>query len=230
LEIVKRAKASVWTEDTNPQRDEPIISAERLYGLGDAHLTVNAYGALCLNSNDLFIVDIDGHLDGGQLLGKYPWLSTIDCICQALSVLDQLAGSDFMQQFYRVYNTCAGYRVICTSKPMKVNTLSLSLMRFLYADPRYAAMCERDKNYRARLSPKPHRVLGEGKHLFEIAAMRSVYDVIDDWFICHRAGWFLNGVGWYDSSGEEVVHPDLIEQLRVHDDFCLKVKDGAAQG
>ena len=74
-EIVKRAKSLVWNYGSYPERDEPVILTEKLYGLATAILTVNAYGAICLNSNDLFIADIDGHLDRGVLLGIYPWLN-----------------------------------------------------------------------------------------------------------------------------------------------------------
>ena len=117
------------------------------------------------------------------------------------------------------------------SKPIQVSRLSLALLHFLHEDPRYIVMCERDNNYRARLTPKPFRVLGHSDEQdCEVTAKRQVYDVIDDWFVCDKVGWFLNGKGWYDRCGEEVIHPDLIEQLRVHDDLCLKTKDDAQQG
>lgn len=234
LDIMKCAKALVWSDESLPLADteggEPTIDIGGMYQLGDASLTVNVHGALCLNTPNLFIADIDGDLDDGALLGKYPWLSPLDCIFQSLSVLDTLAGSDFREQSYRVYTTLAGYRIICTSKPIDVNTLSLSLLRFLWSDPRYAVMCERDHNFRARLTPKAHRVLRADGRYLTVPDLQSVYDKIDDWFVCESVGWFRGGVGWYDGANDEVVHPELVEQLQVHDDFCLQVKEDAKQG
>lgn len=227
LEMLKRAKALVWTDESDC--GEPVVDTDGSYQLGTASLTVNSRGALCLNSSNLFIADIDGDLDDGALLGKYPWLSPLDCIFHSLSLMDAIAGSDFKAQSYRVYTTYAGYRVICTSKPIEVNILSLSLLRFLWSDPRYAVMCERDHNFRARLTPKACRVLGADEDVCAGPALQSVYDEVDEWFVCERVGWFRDGFGWYNNANEEDIHPDLVEQLRVHDDMCLKVKEGSKQ-
>ncbi len=233
LEVLKRARALVWNEQEialdEIEGGEPVLDTAGAYQLGSASLTVNSRGAVCLNSRNLFIADIDGDLDDGALLGKYSWMSPLECIFESLSILDELAGSDFKPQSYRIYTTYAGYRVICTSKPIEVNTLSLSLLRFLWSDPRYAVMCERDRNFRARLTPKAHRVLKTDEDVCAIPAMRSVYDSIDDWFVCERVGWFRDGFGWYENADDEVIHPDLVEQLRVHDDLCLEVKEVSKQ-
>lgn len=233
LEVLKRAKALVWNEQESAigqiEDVEPVLDAAGVYQLGNASLTVSSRGALCLNSPNMFIADIDGDLDTVALKGKYPWMSPLECIIQSLSVLDELAGSDFKAQSYRIYTTYAGYRVICTSTPIEVNTLSLSLLRFLWSDPRYAVMCEQDHDFRARLTPKAYRVLGTDDDVCAVPALQSVYDVIDDWFVCERVGWFRNGQGWYDAPGAEVVHPELLEQLRVHDDLCLRVDKDAKQ-
>jgi len=54
-----------------------------------------------------------------------------------------------------------GDRVACTSRPFAwaVDAWQAErLMRFLDADPKYAALCGKQKCYRARLTPKPWRV------------------------------------------------------------------------
>jgi len=75
--------------------------------------------------------------------------------------LGSKSGTAFDKEQFRVYRTFAGCRVACTSRPFAwaVDAWQAErLMRFLDADPKYAALCGKQKCYRARLTPKPWRV------------------------------------------------------------------------
>lgn len=59
-----------------------------------------------------------------------------------------------------IYGTCGGYRLVF-NQPMPLRSGRLEtasgVMKFLYADPRYADICVEQRLYRARLTPKPWR-------------------------------------------------------------------------
>jgi hypothetical protein len=67
------------------------------------------------------------------------------------------------------------------------------LMRFLRADPDYVRLCAVQECYRARLTPKPWRCGDGPNHVCEL--------------VCGSDSGF--------------VHPDLTEQLAVHDELTL---------
>ncbi len=153
---------------------EPIIPVDDLYSLPreDAFVTVNAYDALILNSKNLLIVDIDfgnpryeEHGGAADVPEVLTWLRRLKRLDQHLSrrfgsPYFPLEHPQFSAQSYTVYRTAAGCRVICTSRPFPWATdgwLATHFMRFMRADPQYMALCEAQKCYRARLTPKPWR-------------------------------------------------------------------------
>ena len=69
-------------------------------------------------------------------------------------------------------------------------------MRFLRGDPNYIELCRVQKCYRARLTPKPWRDNGEPAHVCRLEQVQSLF-------------------------GPDEVHPDLKEQLRLHDEVTL---------
>jgi hypothetical protein len=59
----------------------------------------------------------------------------------------------------RVYRTPAGLRVLATHRPFSAEEPEVAeLFRALGADPVYVTMCQRQKCFRARVSPKPWRI------------------------------------------------------------------------
>jgi len=226
LTILNRARKSVWSREVNPTLTEPTIHSADLYKLRDAHLSVNEYGALCLNSYNMFIADVDQNLDRGTLLGNYPSESAIEQIFDSIAFMDSFMNTRFHTESYRIYATHSGYRIICTSETIRATPASLTLLRFFGADPLYATMCDRDRCYCARLTPKPYRAL-KRDDVLEVDEMQIAYDIIDDFHACTLLGHFRNGVGWYAGADDEIIHTDLVEQLRVHDDLSLQVKENA---
>ena len=178
-------------------RVEPLVDTDDLGLLtnGEAWLSVNQYNAVVLNSTNLFIADIDF---GDPRLDRFATALEEDDVIESLSQLSELDETTgkkweatFAAESYRVYRTCRGCRVICTSRCFpwdRDGYEATRLMRFLRSDPEYLRLCEVQRCYRARLTPKP---------------------------------WRLNGVNYVckviHQVGAERVHPRLQEQLDIHD-------------
>jgi hypothetical protein len=181
--------------------EEPVVSADKLYDLPDeAWLTVNHYNALVLNTSNLLIADVDF---GDARLDKHAGVDHCDQVVQnieELTVLDKqiMTNKDwkFAEQSYRVYRTHSGCRVICTSRTFPWSDSAYHarrLMQFLRADPQYVLLCNTQKCYRARLTPKPWR--GD----------------LDDSHVCKLVTTVGTG---------HVAH-ELKEQIRLHDELTL---------
>jgi hypothetical protein len=158
-------------------------------------VTVNSYGALILNSPYLLMADVDFPDDGP---GVRPFMTEL--LLESLSTgrlgtLDRFAGRRgafrFGGQSYRVYQTYAGLRVVCTSATAGAEVPGDLFLHYLGADPKYRVMCHDGGRYMARLTPKPWRP--------------------DESRVCE----LLRMVG------ASTVHPDLAEALRLHDEMTL---------
>jgi hypothetical protein len=136
---------------------EPMLSVEGLYRL-DRHaiLTVNDYDAVVLNTSNMLIADVDfedpqfsehgrGALSTADVLGNLRDLSKLDRYMREKYHEE----TDFASQSYRVYETCNGCRVICTSTPIINPSTDWTctgyfwdlFMRFMQSDPEYIALC-----------------------------------------------------------------------------------------
>ncbi len=180
--------------------EEPVVSADGLYDLPDeAWLTVNHYNALVLNTSNLLIADVDF---GDPRLDKYAGADDCDQVIrnvEEVSRLDRkIMGFEdwkFADQSFRVYRTHSGCRVVCTSKTFPWSEsawLARRLMQFLRTDPHYVRLCDEQKCYRAKLTPKPWRD-DEDSHVCELVA----------------------------TVGNGHVADELKEQLRLHDELTL---------
>jgi hypothetical protein len=171
---------------------EPIVKHDDLFpSTGDGCvLTCNAYDSLILNSTDMLIADVDfaddrfdphasGLDDLGELMGRLYGLRALDNYldrkCPYWAEVDPFAGGPepfrFADLTYRVYRTFGGCRVICSSRPFpwkQEGWLALKFMRFIGTDRLYMQLCEKQKCYRARLTPKPWRDYSDYGHTCDL--------------------------------------------------------------
>lgn len=212
----KEPGEAVWSYQ---EQWEPIVEADGLFDLdGDnAWLTVNQYNALVLNTRNMLIADIDcgdprlnrfaGAKDCGELCKNLGELHLLDKdmnpflnglidpdLCDEKELFDDF---NFADQSYRVYRTHSGWRVICTSIALPWKWTAHRLLHFMRSDPNYIRLCDIQKCYRARLTPKPWRDKGEPTCVCVIV----------------------------HTEGEEKVAPELEEQLRLHDEMTLSEND-----
>ncbi|MEZ6131197.1 MAG: hypothetical protein R3C59_21190 [Planctomycetaceae bacterium] len=184
------------------RKREPLVPADP-YEITPAQLTMNPYNSLVLNSPNMFIADID---KGDPRFSPFATVADEEEILESLNSL-----GDFDAEFereepirdasWRLYGTHSGYRLICTSRPIGQEEMwyARKLLRFFRADPRYIDLCEKQKCFRARLTPKPWR----GQEL------------------CNSVCYLI------EECGDEV-HPAIAEQLRLHDELTIFSSDGLA--
>ena len=135
---------------------EPIVPPDP-YRIVPAWLTVNSYNALILNTPNMLIADIDR---GDPRFNEYATFNDQRPMLQNLGSFDRFDeehDSQMRAQSWRIYETHSGWRAICTSRTFKADWWSQSILRFLRADPRYTELCDQQKCFRARLTPKPWR-------------------------------------------------------------------------
>lgn len=139
-----------------PLREE--ILQELSTGNGAAIVSRNAYGSLVLNTEDALFLDIDiptqsliDRIRG--FFGKRRPSREVQLLTQVREVLQGVAGASF-----RVYRTAAGIRVLGTDRTYpQGDQVAADLLSHSLVDRAYARLCEVQKSYRARLTPKPWR-------------------------------------------------------------------------
>jgi hypothetical protein len=165
---------------------EPVIET-----LGDAEkpeglVTRNAYGALCLNTEDVAFVDVDA--DRGR----------------EDAALDRIRKAHGKNPSWglRIYRTRAGFRVAAVHARIAPSSPeAAALFDALGADPLYRKLCAAQESFRARLSPKPWRIGVRripGRFPWRDAGVESA---VEDW------------VGEYDAAASEYAVCEDIETL-----------------
>ena len=160
--LVQRAtgRPAPWEYDA----DGRPIREETLLELSSRNIvTRNRYGAEVLNSTQLVFIDVDGDLPSGK--GFFGWLGGLfsakspeDSDAEALARVAGLAGkAGHARTHIRVYRTKAGFRLMLLNCDTEGKN-SGDLMKAFHADPTYARLCRIQNCYRARLTPKPHRI------------------------------------------------------------------------
>jgi len=121
-------------------------------------VTRNRYGALVLNSSSVSIFDIDDYKHSfweifGIGVKKDKKTAIVECLRRLYENHSQRDTS------WRIYETCKGIRMILTGQ--YIDTASPFFGQFsreINADPLYTLLCTKQSCYRARLTPKPHRL------------------------------------------------------------------------
>ncbi len=122
-------------------------------------ITRNRYGAEVLNSTSCLFVDIDEPVF--RLWQVFRRVRSREQKKQAILefVGRRLKKPDLNGFGIRVYETHSGIRLILEGKAMDPRSKeSKSLLRSFHADRLYATLCRKRSCYRARLTPKPHRI------------------------------------------------------------------------
>lgn len=154
--IVAKLYKNKFLEHDYPYPDRPlreeIIQEDEA---GTWAITRNGYGALVLNCNNVMFIDIDLHATPrwgavGRFLNVYRSQPVREAVGNAVQVMHSIPGLGG-----RVYRTAAGLRLIITSQTQDpVSDLTQDLLRAFGSDRRYAVLCNAQKSFRARLTPK----------------------------------------------------------------------------
>ncbi len=130
-----------------------------------AVITRNRYGASVLNAERLLILDIDKpKLSLGDLFKRRDSQQAKAKIFEM--VRKQAANPKYAGLGFRVYETFQGARVIVLGRDFDArDPATVRLMQDFNSDPLYTLLCQRQRCFRARLSPKPSRMKIRGRRV-----------------------------------------------------------------
>jgi hypothetical protein len=172
-ELEARFKATGSPTGDYLYSDKPVRE-ELIEVVGEAVVSRNAYGALILNSPDVLFVDIDfppfkppGFLErlfGASIQDAFDahTQAQVERVTNYLTTWTEIRNEIDAQSGptwgWRVYRTLAGMRLIATHDYFDPDSdVVREIFDELDADPLYAKLCQVQKSFRARLSPKPWR-------------------------------------------------------------------------
>lgn len=131
--------------------DRPEELVERLGTTGA--ITRNRLGCLVLNCDHAMFVDIDMP-NGGR--GLFAWLAGRSEKKYRARLNQWLIAHP--EAGVRIYRTAGGMRYLMTHAALPVTAETLQWQEELGADRLYIRLCKKQDCYRARLTPKPHRL------------------------------------------------------------------------
>ncbi|MEX2308137.1 MAG: hypothetical protein WD738_11120 [Pirellulales bacterium] len=123
-----------------------------------AIVTRNHYGCLVLNAAHALFIDVDlpepSHIvrrnRGPRGRQSEPWRRTLDDLRTVLASKPHYG--------FRIYRTAAGFRILATTHEFEPESLHTKrLMDTVGADADFIHLCQMQRNFRARLTPKPWR-------------------------------------------------------------------------
>ena len=136
---------------------------EELLQIIDDHsaITRNRYGAQVLNTENLMFMDIDKpKATFARLFKKQDPQSDK---AQIFDLVRKLATTKYKDYSFRIYETFQGARVIVLGRDFDPRDRETKkMMDDFNCDPLYTMLCIRQGCYRARLTPKPHRIKVRG--------------------------------------------------------------------
>jgi hypothetical protein len=187
---------------------------EELLQIIDDHsaITRNRYGAQVLNTENLMFMDIDNPKASGGLFKRKDTRPPKE---QIFDMVKNLATTKYKDFGFRLYETFQGARVIVLGRDFDPRDRETKkMMDDFNCDPLYTMLCIRQGCFRARLTPKPHRIKVRG---YKVKYPRETED-----------GEFQRWLLEYESVSRSFSVCKLIEQvgmgesmnevLRLHDD------------
>lgn len=131
--------------------------------LGDYLITVNSYGSVVLNASNIMFVDVDlaEENSGGffkNLFGKSKPNPRAEAEKQQIDWLNGFLVVNPSLGF-RIYRTHSGLRYLETSQAHDpTSDQTKQILTKLNSDPKYRILTNKQKCFRARLTPKPWRI------------------------------------------------------------------------
>lgn len=124
----------------------------------DALVTRNHYGCLVLNASHALFIDVDVFVPDevyNPIQGREDRLRPLRG--EVLSDLRTVLQSETDYGF-RIYQTAAGFRILETTREFEPGSPQAErLMGAVGSDTNFVELCRQQRNFRARLSPKPWR-------------------------------------------------------------------------
>lgn len=217
LEKIEKIKRKIRGERHLFDEYEAEIREEILQIIDDhSAITRNRYGAEVLNVENLMILDIDKPKVAGGLGGLFKKKDTRPPKDQIFDMVRTLAATKYTSLGFRIYETFQGARVIVLGRDFDPgDSQTLRMMDEFNCDTLYATLCQKQRCFRARLTPKPQRM--ELKR-YKVQFPRQADDVeFQRWLADYESASRNFGVCRF----VEQVGPghSLSEAIRIHDDI-----------
>jgi hypothetical protein len=210
-----------------PLREEVIQTLDAAAGAPAAVVTMNAWGALVLNAEQVMFVDIDFPPETGAANVKGFFARLFGGASAPAMPSSEDAARQRVEQFVRdnpgwnvrIYRTLAGLRLLVTHALFSAAAAEATdAMTRLGADPLYQRLCKLQGSFRARLTPKPWRC----DHF--ACNVRWPRETADEQqrFAQWRAEYLKKQAGYstcrlLDTCGNGVVLPPLEPIIALHD-------------
>jgi hypothetical protein len=195
---------------------EPVLREMR-----DTVVTRNSYGSQVLNSAVGLFVDVDFPLEKkqglfGSLFGKKaPEDPATAIVANAKAWVQGHSGWN-----WRIYRTKAGVRLLATHAVFDpADPVCEQVFAAMGADPLYRKLCQTQKCFRARLTPKPWRCgIGHPPARWPFVDP-GAEEAFTNWERKYEAACRSKATCQLLDKGSGVVHEELREMVELHDEM-----------
>jgi hypothetical protein len=208
-----------------PFREQVLREIRNGSGETTAVITRNSYGCLVLNTARVMFVDIDlpePKQSGGflkRLFGKPDVTPPADPQNEALVRIENWTRSN-SEWGWRIYRTRSGLRLLATQGLVDASSdTANNVFEALGADPLYRMLCNTQKCFRARLTPKPWRCGLRSKPErwpWPDAKREERFKKWDKQYLSCAANWAT--CEFVRQIGNPAIHPEAQIILRLHDE------------
>jgi hypothetical protein len=208
-----------------PFREQVLQEIKGEAGDVSAVVTRNSYGCQVLNTARVMFVDIDmpePKRTGGffqRLFGKPDLTPPINHQSAAITKVENWT-RNHPEWGWRIYRTFAGLRLLAMQGLVEADSkVADGVFEALGADPLYRKLCQTQKCFRARLTPKPWRCGIHSKPQrwpWQNAKAEQKFQKWEAQYQSCSAKWatceFINQIG------NPSVHPEVQAIMKLHDD------------
>lgn len=186
---------------------------------GSALVTRNHYGCLVLNASHALFIDVDMFVPSeiyNPIEGRED--RTRPARYQALSDLRTVLQNEGDYGF-RIYRTAGGFRILATTHEFEPgSTEAERLMNAVGSDRNFVDLCRRQRNFRARLSPKPWRCgLHRPPNFFPRKTAKAEHR-FQKWLVEYDEACRSRATCEYlGNVGPEYVHESIGPVIKLHD-------------
>ena len=209
---------------TRPMREPVIREIRNAAGELTNAITRNSYGCQVLNSAGAMFVDVDfpnekpkGAGLFGSLFGKKaePEDPAKASMAKAAAWAQNHAGWN-----WRVYRTKAGLRLLATHTLFDpANPVCEQVFAAMGADPLYRRLCQTQKCFRARLTPKPWRCGIDHPPARWPFVNEAAERAFGNWDAKYQAASEAKATCRLLDAGQGALHEDLREMVALHDEM-----------
>jgi hypothetical protein len=207
-----------------PFREQLLQEFKDAAGAVTAAITRNSYGCQVLNTARVMFVDIDlpeppqpGFF--ARMFGKPVPKNTESAELQAARIRIESWSRQHPDWGWRLYRTRAGLRLLATHDVVAPDSeISDTIFADLGADPLYRKLCQSQKCFRARLTPKPWRCGWHGRPArwpWLDAKQEKQFQKWEAQYQSHASQWATCQL--LQKLGNPDPHPEIAAIITLHD-------------